>query len=166
MWFIYQFLCAFSLTRLPTDRIAKSPHTEIVWDAGEVEWDFPVDREPSEEIYRISPIKLPIQSRPIKTDKEYIWQEIEVRATAAGVMKAILEETPLLNAIFLDADFKSEFDLFVILFMSLVMLTNKTSEIEYMRTIDIDKYMKTRKMASLWMVSMMIVFTKNVKEVF
>jgi hypothetical protein len=153
---------------------------DLEWSHGEVAWDFPnegLPRKPEPQ----QPFLVPTTTTKTLTNsmkagergRDRIWQflqEVEIRATAAAISKTILEETPLLNSILLDDDTfqvqSREFETMVALFIALAVRSNKKGEIEYMRTVDVEKYTKIRKMVSLWMVSMMVVFTKNVKDAF
>jgi hypothetical protein len=109
---------------------------------------------------------------PERKEKDKIWeflQEVEVRAGFSGIMKSILDETPILDSILLDdIKFKSsEFETMIGLFVVLAFYhKNKQDEIDYMRMVDIEKYTKIRRMASIWMITMMVVFTKNIKDAF
>jgi hypothetical protein len=149
---------------------------DLEWSHGEVAWDFPNEMpSPSESIFRresetVDPEEVEIM--PERKERDKIWeflQEVEIRAGFAGIMKSILHETPILDSILLDdIKFKStEFETMIGLFVLLAVYhNNKRDEIDYMRTVDIEKYTKIRRMASIWMISAMVVFTKNVKDAF
>jgi hypothetical protein len=146
------------------------------WSHGEVAWDFPNETpSPSESIFaRESETVDPedVEIIPEQKERDKIWeylQQVEIRAGFAGIMKSILHETQILDSILLDdIKFKStEFETMIGIFVVLALYNNnKRDEIDYMRTVDIEKYTKIRRMASIWMISVMVVFTKNVKDAF
>jgi len=147
---------------------------DVEWTHGEVAWDFP-NETPSESLFiRQSEIvdREEVEIIPERKEKDKIWeflQEVEVRAGFSGIMKSILDETPILDSILLDdIKFKSsEFETMIGLFVVLAFYhKNKQDEIDYMRMVDIEKYTKIRRMASIWMITMMVVFTKNIKDAF
>jgi len=108
-----------------------------------------------------------------ESDQEQIWyfiQEMEFRASVSGIFKSIVAEMPIMDSIIsnvqnIQDEHSQDFETLIGLFVTIAIYnSSKQSEINNLKNIDINKYMKIKKMASLWMVCMMILFTKNVKN--
>jgi len=166
------------LTIYPDVTYANELETYNDWSHGEVPWENAIttENEPYTYAYdnnRNNILKDSTITFEKESDQEQIWyflQETEFRASVSGVFKSIVAEMPIMDSIIsnvqnIQDEHSQDFETLIGLFVTIAIYnSSKQSEINNLKNIDINKYMKIKKMASLWMVCMMILFTKNVKN--
>jgi hypothetical protein len=166
------------LTIYPDVTYANDMETYNDWSHGEVPWESAIltENEPYAYAYdnnRNNILKDSTITFEKESDQEQLWyflQETEFRASVSGVFKSIVAEMPIMDSIIsnvqnIQDEHSQDFETLIGLFVTIAIYnSSKQNEINNLRNVDINKYMKIKKMASLWMVCMMILFTKNVKN--
>jgi penicillin-binding protein-related factor A (putative recombinase) len=163
---------------------------DVIWDAGEVEWEFnnyndDDDHNEYNSNYHMNHKKFVDKTNteiafnnnyhPGST-RESIWYYIEksnLQAGLSGFMKGIYSEFGAKNTIIEDIqnfdihDIVTNKSLFEVMFLLTILFMyngNNVLDIEMQEISNMDEYMHIRKKTTIFTICAMIIFVKNVKS--